>query len=62
MVRIPTVSSRKEEEVDEKAFEDFRNLLEELYPHVTASAHGKESEKAGSCIIGKEKIRGIPLC
>ena len=30
MVRIPTVSSRKEEEVDEKAFEDFRNLLEEL--------------------------------
>lgn len=37
MVRVPTVSSRNPQEVDEGAFEDFRRLLETLYPRVTAT-------------------------
>lgn len=60
MVRIPTVSSRKEEEVDEKAFEDFRKLLEELYPHVTASCPRERIGKSGILYHWKGKNPGDP--
>ena len=60
MVRIATVSSRKEEEVDEKAFEDFRNLLEELYPHVTASCPRERIGKSGILYHWKGKNPGDP--
>ena len=59
MVRIPTVSSRKEEEVDEKAFEDFRNLLEELYPRVTAACPRERIGKSGILYHWKGKN---PVC
>lgn len=60
MVRIPTVSSRKEEEVDEKAFEDFRNLLEELYPRVTAACPRERIGKSGILYHWKGKNPGDP--
>ena len=60
MVRVPTVSSRNPQEVDEGAFEDFRRLLEALYPRVTAACPRERIGPRGLLYYWKGKQPGAP--
>ena len=57
MVKAPTVSSRNPQEVDEGAFEDFRRLLEALYPRVTAACPRERIGRSGLLLVEGKTAR-----
>lgn len=61
MVRIPTVSSRKESEQNPEAFEAFRALLHTLYPRVAAACPRERIGNTGLLYHWKGRKSDAPV-
>lgn len=61
MIRIPTVSSYKTEEFDEEKFEQFRQLLPKLYPHVFETCGYERLDHTEMLFTWKGKSSAAPV-